>query len=350
MQGVGSKSAAGHFVFYYDNVWLSNRLHPKRCSQQLFLEHADIAACTVEYSIREESIMTMQFRIARWSLTLLALAGLAVTTFAQAQTVQRPFEPSVGQPGKDVVWVPTSEEVVNKMLDIAKVSAGDYVIDLGSGDGRTVIAAAKRGARALGIEYNPDMVELSKVNAAKEGLSARASFIKADIFESDFSEATVITMFLLPELNLKLRPKILNLKPGTRIVSNTFTMGEWACDESSSGGGESYVEDESYGSYNTALLWIVPAKVAGTWRMGQDELTITQSFQMVEGTLKSGNRSIAISNGRLRGDQIRFNAGDSEYSGSVRGNRMQGSVKSGGNSTSWTAVLSGTAEPSPRPE
>jgi SAM-dependent methyltransferase len=318
-----------------------DKLHTERCSQQLFQGHAVKGTRTIEFPIQKESIMIMQFRIARWSLSLLALTCLAGITFGQTQTVQRTFEPSVGQPGKDVVWVPTSQEVVNKMLDIAKVSADDYVIDLGSGDGRTVIAAAKRGARALGIEYNPDMVELSKDNAAKEGVSARASFVKADIFESDFSEATVITMFLLPELNLKLRPKILNLKPGTRIVSNTFTMGEWTCDESTSGAGDSSVEDESYGSYNTALLWIVPAKVAGTWRMGQDELLITQSFQVIEGSLKSGNHNIAISNGKLRGDQIRFNAGDSEYSGLVRGNRIQGSVKSGSNSAPWTAVLSG---------
>jgi SAM-dependent methyltransferase len=283
--------------------------------------------------------MAMQFRIARCVLGIIAFAGLAVSTFAQAETVQRPFEPSVGQPGKDVIWVPTARGVVNKMLDIAKVTADDYLIDLGSGDGRTVIAAAKRGTRALGIEYNPDMVELSKANAAKEGVSERARFVKADIFESDFSEATVITMFLLPELNLKLRPKILDLRPGTRIVSNTFTMGEWASDESASDGEEVPTEEDSFGSYRTALLWIVPAKVAGTWQMGQDELLLTQSFQMIEGTLNKGGRSIAISNGRLRGDRIRFNAGDSEYSGSVSGQGIQGSVKSGGNTAPWTAVL-----------
>jgi SAM-dependent methyltransferase len=283
--------------------------------------------------------MAMQFRIARCVLGIIAFAGLAVSTFAQAETVQRPFEPSVGQPGKDVIWVPTARGVVNKMLDIARVTADDYLIDLGSGDGRTVIAAAKRGTRALGIEYNPDMVELSKANAAKEGVSDRARFVKADIFESDFSEATVITMFLLPELNLKLRPKILDLRPGTRIVSNTFTMGEWASDESASDGEEVPTEEDSFGSYRTALLWIVPAKVAGTWQMGQDELLLTQSFQMIEGTLNKGGRSIAISNGKLRGDRIRFNAGDSEYSGSVSGKGIQGSVKSGGNTAPWAAVL-----------
>ena len=124
------------------------------------------------------------------------------------------------------IWVPTPQALIDKMLDAAKVTKDDYVIDLGSGDGRTVIAAAKRGASALGIEYNPDMVELSKANADKEGVSARAQFAKADIFESDFSKATVITMYLLPQLNLKLRPKILDLKPGTRIVSHAFTMDD----------------------------------------------------------------------------------------------------------------------------
>src|SRR5574341_258516 len=164
----------------------------------------------------------------RFSLLLLTAvcAGLV-----QAQTATSTYEPTVGQEGKDVVWVPTPQAVVDKMLDMAKVTPQDVVIDLGSGDGRTVITAAKRGARALGIEYNPDMVELSRRNAAKEGVSDKASFIKADLFESDFSQAQVITMFLLSSINMKLRPKILDLKPGTRIVSNSFTMGDWTADE-----------------------------------------------------------------------------------------------------------------------
>src|SRR5690349_14708089 len=164
----------------------------------------------------------------------------ACSSFALAQATQEAppgtkeesaYQPSVGQEGKDVVWVPTPQALVDKMLDMAKVTPKDYVIDLGSGDGRTVITAAKRGAKALGIEYNPEMVELSKRNAAKEGVSDKASFMKADLFESDFSQAQVITMFLLPSINMKLRPKILNLKPGTRIVSNTFDMEDWKPDE-----------------------------------------------------------------------------------------------------------------------
>jgi len=157
----------------------------------------------------------------------LLLSLLLIATAAAGQAAQTQFEPQVGQPGKDVVWVPTGQGLVDKMLDLAKATPQDYIIDLGSGDGRTVIAAAKRGARALGIEYNPDMVELSKQNAVKAGVTDRATFVKADLFETDFSQATVITMFLLPDINLKLRPKILALKPGTRVVSNTFDMGDW---------------------------------------------------------------------------------------------------------------------------
>ena len=222
-----------------------------------------------------------------------------------------------GQEGKDVIWVPTPQALVDKMLDMAKVTAKDYVIDLGSGDGRTVITAAKRGAKALGIEYNPDMVELSKRNAAKEGVSDKASFIKADLFESDFSQAQVITMFLLPDINIRLRPKILDLKPGTRIVSNSFTMGDWSADETAT-------VKEGCVSYCTAHLWIVPAKVEGTWQTAQGELTLKQTYQMMSGTLKSGNSSAAIANGKLNGDQITFSAGGVEYSGRVSGNAIEG--------------------------
>src|SRR3954468_6210392 len=201
---------------------------------------------------------------------------------ASAPTPAPAYEPSVGQEGKDVVWVPTPQVVVDRMLDKAKVTARDFVMDLGSGDGRTVITAAKRGARAMGIEYNPNMVELSKRNAAKAGVSDRATFVKADLFETDFSKATVITLFLLPDINLKLRPKILDLKPGTRIVSNTFTMGEWKDDETAT------VDDSAGCSYYcTAHLWIVPAKVSGNWRLGDGDLGLKQEFQMIQGTLKS---------------------------------------------------------------
>jgi SAM-dependent methyltransferase len=241
---------------------------------------------------------------------------------------QKPYEPTVGQAGKDVVWVPSPEALVEKMLDMAKVTAQDYVIDLGSGDGRTVIAAAKRGARALGIEYNPDMVELSKRNAAAAGVSDKASFVKADIFESDFSKATVITMFLLPSLNLQLRPKLLDLAPGTRLVSNSFTMEAWQDDDT-----VTLAQDCT--SWCTAHFWIVPAKVAGTWKVGQDTLTLSQEFQMVSGTL--GSKPITA--GRLRGADITFIVGNTEYTGRVNGNTMSGNVK-GGNGSTWTATRS----------
>ena len=250
---------------------------------------------------------------------------------AQAQSGKAEFEPQVGQEGKDVIWVPTPQALVDKMLDIAKVTPNDYVIDLGSGDGRTVITAAKRGSKALGIEYNPDMVELSKRNAAKAGVSDKASFVKADLFESDFSQAQVITMFLLPDINIRLRPKILDLKPGTRIVSNSFTMGEWSADDTVN------VKDGCV-SYCTAYLWIVPAKVEGTWQLPAGDLILKQSFQMISGALKSRGNSTPIANGKLKGDQITFNSGGVLYTGRVNGNVMEGSLSTGG---SWKATRVG---------
>jgi Methyltransferase domain len=252
---------------------------------------------------------------------LLAASAYAQATTTQKPAQQKPFEPSVGQAGKDVVWVPTSQALVEKMLDMAKVTPQDYVMDLGSGDGRTVITAAKRGATAMGIEYNPDMVELSKANAAKENITAKATFVKADLFETDFSKATVITMFLLPEINIKLRPKILNLKPGTRVVSNSFTMEDWEADES-----ETLTGDCT--SWCTALLWIVPAKVDGTWTTPQGDLKITQTYQKISGTL--GTAKIE---GKLNGDQITFTAGKTTYTGRVNGTTIQGTAPG-----AWTAT------------
>ena len=230
-------------------------------------------------------------------LLSIVLLAVCASSFAQAPAARGGFEPYVGQPGKDVVWVPTPQALVEKMLDMAQVTPQDFVMDLGSGDGRTVIAAAKRGARAMGIEYNPKMVELSKENAAKAGVSDRAEFMKADLFETDLSKATVITLFLLPDINLKLRPTILDLKPGTRVVSNTFSMDDWAADQTATVG-------DGCTSWCTALLWIVPAKVGGVWTWRDSELTLTQQFQMVSGTLRRGAASTPITNGRLRGDQI----------------------------------------------
>ena len=242
-----------------------------------------------------------------------------VAAVAFGQTKPKPYEPQSGQEGKDVVWVPTPQVLVEKMLDLAKVTPQDFVMDLGSGDGRTVITAAKRGARAMGVEYNPDMVELSNRNATSAGVNGKATFVKADLFETDLSKASVITMFLLPQINLKLRPKILDLKPGTRIVSNSFTMEDWEADQTET-------ITENCVSWCTALLWIVPAKVTGTWTSPQGDLVLTQTFQKVSGTL--GGKPIA--DGRLNGDQLTFTAGGAKQTAKVNGNTMQGS--------NWTAT------------
>jgi len=265
----------------------------------------------------------------RWLSAALGLVLFAsgVALYAQEQGA---YQPHVGQAGKDVVWVPTDEGLVGKMLDMAKVTPQDYVIDLGSGDGRTVIAAARRGARAYGIEFNPDMVELSIRNAAQAGVSNKATFVKGDIFESDFSTATVITMFLLPDINLKLRPTLLNLKPGTRVVSNSFTMEDWQADDTANMEGNCT-------TWCTAYLWIVPAKVEGKWRLPDGELTFTQQFQIIKGRLDSDGKSVPLV-GRLRGDQIQFGTDDAEYAGQVNGDSISGTLKKASGETRWSAT------------
>ena len=248
----------------------------------------------------------------------LAALALLLSTGALAQAPQSSvFEPSIGQEGKDVVWVPTSQALLEKMLDLARVTPADVVMDLGSGDGRTVIEAARRGARAVGIEYDADMVELSKRNAEKAGLAGRATFMKADLFETDFSQATVITMFLLPAINLKLRPTLLGLKPGTRVVSNTFTMEAWEPDETAT-----LYPDSGCDSWCTALLWIVPARVAGSYSLPQGELVLKQAFQKLSGTLRTGGATYAL-DGRVRGDELEFRAGGREYRGRMKGKTLE---------------------------
>ncbi|MCC7079638.1 MAG: class I SAM-dependent methyltransferase [Burkholderiales bacterium] len=259
--------------------------------------------------------------------------ALCFTTTSPAQTPAPAYEPQVGQHGKDVIWVPTPQALVDRMLNLGKVTAQDNLVDLGSGDGRTVITAAMKGATALGIEYNPDMVELSKRNAEKAGVAAKAQFKKADLFETDFSHATVVTMFLLPDINLRLRPKILDMKPGTRIVSNSFTMGEWKWDESVNA-----TSEEGCTSYCTAYLWIVPAKVAGTWKTPQGTLHLTQEFQNFSGTLTANGSAVKITNAKLNGAQISFTAGRATYSGQVNGEQIKGTMKSGANSSAWSAT------------
>ncbi|MBM4315393.1 MAG: class I SAM-dependent methyltransferase [Deltaproteobacteria bacterium] len=263
-------------------------------------------------------------------LSLMTVACL----FAQAPAAKEEYQPSVGQAGKDVIWVPTSQALANKMLSLAQVTPQDYVIDLGSGDGRFVITAAKLGARAHGIEYNPDMVELSKRTAVREGVADKATFIKADLFESDFSTATVITMFLLPDINLRLRPTILNLKPGTRIVSNSFDMGDWNADQTITLGREEGCDN----NYCQAYFWVVPAKVAGTWKLPQGELRLKQQYQMISGELSSGKDRVAVTDGRMSGSRISFKIGDSLYTGNVSGAAMEGTYTTGKNSAAWRAM------------
>jgi len=260
-------------------------------------------------------------------LALMLLPVLAATANAQV------YQPTVGQEGKDVIWVPTPEELIKAMLDMAKVTPNDYLIDLGSGDGRIVIAAAKRGVKAMGVEYNPDMVALSKSNAEKEGVSGKATFIRADIFETDFNQATVLTMYLLPSLNMKLRDKVLAMKPGTRVVSHAFNMEDWEPDQTAN------VEER------TAYLWIVPAKAAGTWDVqtaaGAGELTLKQTFQKLEGTLKMGGKTVPVKDARLEGTRISFSVGDTKpttYTGQVSGGTMDGTAKAGTDpATKWSA-------------
>jgi len=260
----------------------------------------------------------INFRVVTGAVLALCFSLSAGSALAQTGTKPK-FEPQSGQAGKDVVWVPTPQVLVDKMLSMAKVTPQDVVMDLGSGDGRTVISAAKLGATAMGVEYNPDMVELSKQNAEAAGVSGKATFVKADLFETDLSRATVITMFLLPQINVKLRPKILDLKPGTRIVSNSFTMEDWEADETAT-------VTENCTSWCTALLWIVPAKVEGTWTTSQGDLVLKQQYQMVSGTF--GGKP--ISEGRLNGADLKFSVGGTEYTGKVSGNSIQGSR--------WTAT------------
>jgi SAM-dependent methyltransferase len=269
-------------------------------------------------------------KVPRYTLpAFLALCFLSIfggAALAQdAQQPDKPFEPTVGQAGKDVVWVPTPDVTVQKMLDLAKVTPKDFVIDLGSGDGRNVIAAAKRGARALGVEYNPDMVALSRRIAEREGVADKATFMEGDMYEADISKATVLALFLLPENLNRLAPKFLDLKPGSRIVLNHFTVDGWEADRTERAEGDCE-------SWCTALLYVVPAKVAGKWRLGKGELVLEQKFQMVSGTLRSGGATMQVSEGRLLGDRITFQAGGVKYTGRVNGDVIHGS---GG---AWTAT------------
>jgi len=247
------------------------------------------------------------------ALIFVPVVGVAVL----AQDAPKPYEPTVGQEGKDVVWVPTPQVLVEKMLDLAQVTSQDYVMDLGSGDGRNIIAAAKRGARALGVEYNPDMVELSRREAEKQGVADKAQFVQGDMYEADISQATVMALFLLPDNLEKLTPKFLDLKPGTRMVLNGFAVPGWEADVTERAEGDC-------GSWCTAMLYIVPARVTGTWRLPQGELKLEQKFQVLTGSLTRGGDSVPIKDGLLRGEEISFTAGGTKYEGRVNGDAISG--------------------------
>lgn len=264
------------------------------------------------------------------ALAVFLLAG-DFSVLAQSPTVP-PTAPTYGQKGKDVEWVPTPDDTATKMLDLAKVTAKDTVIDLGSGDGKLVIAAAQRGARGVGVEYDADLVAISIDRATRAGVAARTTFMKADLFDIDLSRATVITMFLLPDLNLKLRPRLLTLKPGTRIVSNTWDMEEWTPDD---------VVRLDCPDFCNSLLWIVPARVDGTWRTTQGGrsgvLTLTQTFQRLSGTLTLGADALPVTNGRVRGEAVEFEVGGTRYTGRATKRGMKGTATAAGRATPWKA-------------
>jgi SAM-dependent methyltransferase len=255
------------------------------------------------------------------------LALALAPALALAQSAAEEFKPKVGQAGKDVIWVPTPERSVERMLQMAQVKPGDFVVDLGSGDGRTVIAAAKKfGAKSLGIEFNPDMVALSRRNAEKEGVAETAKFVEGDIFATNFSKATVVTMYLLDDLNLALRPKLLHMTPGTRIASHDFNMGDWEPDDRSS------IDD-----HTTYLLGV---DLGGD---ADEVLKIRQKFQRIEGTLVGKSTQISLRDAALSGDKIRFSLVDHrgllrEFSGRVRGGMISGTVKLGGKAEQFRAT------------
>ena len=261
------------------------------------------------------------------SICAIALVLAGPATAGEAGQAQ--YKPKIGQKGKDVVWIPSPEAMVEKMLDMAHVTPQDFVIDLGSGDGRNVIAAAKRGARALGVEYNPDLVIYSRRAAAAAGVAEKASFVQGDMYEADISQASALILFLSPYNLMKLAPKFIGLKPGTRIVSNTYEIGGgWEPDETD--------RLQPCLTWCVAYLYIVPAKVEGTWRLPQGEVTLEQSFQKITGIHEVEGIRVPIENGVLRGNEIRFTINATEYTGRVNGDSMEGVAK-GRITSTWTA-------------
>ena len=264
---------------------------------------------------------------------VIALLLVGSAAYAQQPAAPKPFEPVSGQAGKDVVWVPSPPDMVNKMMELARVTPADFVMDLGSGDGRNVIAAAKLGARALGVEFNPDMVALSRRLAQEAGVADKAQFVEADMYGYDISKATVMALFLLPVNMNRLAPKFFNLAPGSRIVANTFGIDGWEPDTRVTLPPTSECE-----SWCEALLWIVPAKVAGTWTMADGSMTLTQEYQAVQGSVVSGGTTEVVKMGRLRGDELTFTAGTATYKGKVTGNTIEGTLTTPKGDLPWRAT------------
>ena len=283
--------------------------------------------------------MTTRHRaLAVASLLTAALSGAALAQTpagppAPAPAAPGPYQPRIGQPGKDVVWVPTPPELVATMLDLAKVTKDDYVMDLGSGDGRNIIAAAQRGARGVGVEFNPDLVEVSNRIAREKGVADKATFVQGDMYEADISKATVMAIYLLPANMDKLLPKFQALTPGSRIVANTFGFSDWDPDARDT------VKESACSDWCEALLWIVPAPVAGTWRLENDmgALVLTQLNQVLYGSLTIGITEAPISKARMRGYDIAFTVGDRAYTGRVSGSSMQGTMSGPDGAHDWRA-------------
>ena len=263
-------------------------------------------------------------------LVAFSVVWLAATANVTAEKAKKPFEPVPGMHGKDSVWVPTPFATLEKMYDMAKLTPKDFVIDLGSGDGRAIIAAAKRGTPGIGVEWNDDLIALSNKLAQQAGVAHLAKFVKHDMFSYDISKATVMALFMLPDQLAKLTPKFLTLRPGSRIVMNGFTIPGWTPDETGKATGDC-------GSWCTAHLYIVPAKVEGAWRLGDADLALTQNFQMLTGTLSEKGKPVPITNGRLNGTEIRFDVDKAQYAGRVEGDTMRGEV-TGGATGAWSAT------------
>ena len=260
-------------------------------------------------------------------LNLAHSSTLPATNTASPKAAAADYQPVQGQAGKDVIWIPTPEGLIDKMLTTAKVSSQDKVFDLGAGDGIIAITAARKyGAQSVGIEYNPDMAQFARRKVAEAGMTDKVKIITGDIFQEDFSSATVVTLYLMPHLNIKLRPILLKMKPGTRVVSHAFNMGEWEPDER--------ISDQ----HARAYFWVVPAQIEGAWVMsglegGPMRLNLSQSFQQIGGTLNRGGQSFALLGARLSGDELKFQFVTPDkkvntFSGRVEGQRLTGSIDS----------------------